>query len=374
NVIKLRDLQDLFAFPSLEDEANRQVIVRYLQDSNSILIEDDNNISFRESSSLEHIGDIEGSLPSLQVMPDRSNGINFLRISPHDSIVFWSLKEDISPLISDIQSQVDYIRISSNTQRIMLVEDDDVSIWNYDGEFLFNLETSDEHSTIKDVYFHSGDEKVIGFSKDKIFIWDLKDGSLIKRFSAHDKKVEKIFLIPRSGEIVSVGDDNLIKIWNENGKLISKLVGHTNKVEDVTFSNDGNLIASRSYGWTRSDVKLWSSDAKIIHESNVLTWGRGDLHFSPDSQVLVVNNAYAGIELWHVESKDTVPLLGHVGQVNEVIFTSDNKLIISAGEDNTIRIWDRNEGTAHPTVYQDFQRSQSAYVSAIGTKGGNTEF
>ncbi|NEQ98547.1 MAG: hypothetical protein F6K30_17805 [Cyanothece sp. SIO2G6] len=31
-------------------------------------------------------------------------------------------------------------------------------------------------------------------------------------------------------------------------------------------------------------------------------------------------------------------------------------------------------GTAHPTVYQDFQRSQSAYVSAIGTKGGNTEF
>ncbi|NEQ95151.1 MAG: hypothetical protein F6K30_00155, partial [Cyanothece sp. SIO2G6] len=41
NVIKLRDLQDLFAFPSLEDEANRQVIVRYLQDSNSILIEDD---------------------------------------------------------------------------------------------------------------------------------------------------------------------------------------------------------------------------------------------------------------------------------------------------------------------------------------------
>jgi hypothetical protein len=79
------------------------------------------------------------------------------------------------------------------------------------------------------------------------------------------------------------------------------LTGHTNWVNDVAFSPDGELLASASYDNT---VRLWD----------------------------VASGEQRGEPL-------TEPLTGHTDDVYEVDFSPDGKLLASASDGKTVRLW-----------------------------------
>ena len=70
------------------------------------------------------------------------------------------------------------------------------------------------------------------------------------------------FLAPNGDFIASVGDDNVVNLWRNDGSLIRTLInsGARRNIQ-VFFSPDSQAIAVIE---NRKSAKIWSSDGKFI--------------------------------------------------------------------------------------------------------------
>ena len=120
---------------------------------------------------------------------------------------------------------------------------------------------------------------------------------------------------------------------------IAVLKGHESGVWSVTFSPDGNTIASGSWDNT---IRLWDrASAKEIavlkgHEDYVIS-----VAFSPDGNTIASASLDNTIRLWdRASAKEIAVLKGHEKELTCVAFSPDGNTIASGSWDNTIRLWD----------------------------------
>ena len=86
-----------------------------------------------------------------------------------------------------------------------------------------------------------------------------------------------------------------IGIWlydAESGEEVSLLTEHTNKVNSMAFSPDGQTIASTG-DWEDNTIRLWDVDTR--QQLKTLTGHTGDVNsisFSPDGQTIASAERY----------------------------------------------------------------------------------
>lgn len=134
---------------------------------------------------------------------------------------------------------------------------------------------------------------------------------------------------------------NRIKMVVAEVRERNRLEGHTRSVNDVSFSPQGELIASGSSDTT---VRLWKPDGTLLntpkpmkHDDEV--WS---VNFSPSGDVIASSSKDKTVKLWKKDGTLIATLIGHEKDVNAVRFSPDGNTIASASSDNTIRLWKVN--------------------------------
>ncbi|MBT9311407.1 hypothetical protein IXB28_04250, partial [Leptothoe kymatousa TAU-MAC 1615] len=102
-------------------------------------------------------------------------------------------------------------------------------------------------------------------------------------FPGHTGSVSSVSFSPDGQTIASGSSDGTVKLWDRSGRELQTLEGHTGWVLSVSFSPDGQTIASGSDDGT---VKLWDRSGRELQTLEGHTGSVRSVSFSPDGQTL----------------------------------------------------------------------------------------
>jgi len=155
----------------------------------------------------------------------------------------------------------------------------------------------------------------------------------------HTAPVYDISFSPDGQMLASASEDKTIRLWNRNGKQIKRLLGHSAWVNTVRFSPDGQMLASASQDKT---IRLWNLDGKLLRTLKGHTNEVNDVSFTSDGQMLASASQDKTVKLWSIDGKLLRTFVGHNAAVLSINFSLDGKIIASASEDKTIKLWNQD--------------------------------
>ena len=198
-------------------------------------------------------------------------------------------------------------------------------------------------------------------------------------FHGHTDHINSVKMSPDGNEIVSASKDGTIRLWNMNGKCVRIFhfgykYGEPEEVRNAVFSPNGQLIVSYGYG---GDIKIWNkSTGECIH---TITIDRGfylqDVDFWSNSKVfacyLDIATGIVTLRLYNIEKEDYVEdILKNERDVTDFSFSHDRSLMLTVSRDSCVKIWNMKTLECLQTIkhdsyvwYANFNNDKSLIVS-----------
>lgn len=195
----------------------------------------------------------------------------------------------------------------------------------------------------------------------RISLWNTKTGKRKKTFTANmdvwsssispdgnliacggrEGFIHSLNLYSQFRQLIGIwrGRSEPIGLWNtKTGRIKKILFGHKDIITAITFSPDGETLAS---GSEDNSIRLW--DIKTGRLKRKLPGGAYCLAFSPDGNTLA--GGLSTINLWDINTGEKKILLkGHKGSVMSIAFSPNEEMLASGGYDGSIRLWNTNSG------------------------------
>ena len=182
---------------------------------------------------------------------------------------------------------------------------------------------------------------------ENVTIWSAAAGKHIRTLKGHTKYVNAVEYSPDGRFLFSASDDSTIRVWElSTGKQKFKLQREGDEpVTDIALSPDGKQLASCSKVFGM--VHLWDAIKgkhlrEFGHDSNIVEFDR-------EGKVLAMTKSSSepfgtNIELWDTATgKLTQTLTGHTNDVTSILFSTDNKTLVSCAIEAII-FWDLMSG------------------------------
>jgi WD40 repeat protein len=269
---------------------------------------------------------------AVSITPDSKKAIS---ASNDQTLILWNLEtgENIFTLKGH-KERVNAVSITPDGKKAISASDDQTLIlWDLEkGNKIFAF----THKTDICCYAVSSDGKKVVVSLGKmIIVWDLDTGKKVFTFKGHKESINAAAITPDDKKVISASNDKTLILWDlDTGEKIYSFVGHSAEINTVVITPDGKKALSASQDHT---LKLWDLN---IHNSN---------KNSTRSQQSIFMKIKRWIcELWICELFKQEFLKyysnSHQNQVNAVAITSDSKKVVSASDDETLRLWDIETG------------------------------
>lgn len=185
----------------------------------------------------------------------------------------------------------------------------------------------------------------IGSSADtSIRLWDVKSGKLYKTFDGHTEIVNSICFSPDGNLLASASFDNTVRIVNiANSQILWVYQGHFDDVNLVCFSNDGRLLISASSDGTAHVLELSSKTPIHVFKGDKPARACAAA-ISPQGNYLALANENT-ILLWDFLSRRLLKTFTDKNfksrdLVAAISFSNDQRLLASSTYSGRVYIWD----------------------------------
>lgn len=192
-------------------------------------------------------------------------------------------------------------------------------------------------------------------SFQEIILWDLKDGSIIRRIGGFADRVVALAFSP-DGALLATGggaptEDGEIKVLDAaTGKTVVDIKNsHSDTVFGLAFSADGKKLASCG---ADKFVKTWEiPSGKAIKSFEGHTHHVLDVSWKADGKFLASAGADNVIKVWNFEAGEQARTLsGHSKQVSRVVFVGVTPNIATCSGDQSVRVWNSDNGGVQRTL------------------------
>ena len=176
----------------------------------------------------------------------------------------------------------------------------------------------------------------------------------------HTDQINSVCFSP-NGQLIASGSgasaytnvkDCSVRIWDwKTQKEIAKLEAYDSGVNSVCFSPDGLCVATGSesrgsysfqsvHYWVEP-VRIWDWKIQKVIADFYVSVGVNSVCFSPDGRYVACGSKNDSVEVWDWNLRwKKVSLVGHTHWVRSVYFSPDGQYIVSGSQDNSVRVWD----------------------------------
>jgi WD40 repeat protein len=223
-----------------------------------------------------------------------------------------------------------------------------------------------------------GSQLLSGSYDNTARLWDLASGQVLQEFKGHSWWVWAAEFSPDASRIVTASQDGKAIVWQSQGAgskeqggdggtfprsalptarymPLTEFTSHDGAVYSACFSPNGELVATGGHDklvmiWNPNDVQPVDIDRRLNDEpdpkANYVRLAGHDrpvrcVAFSQNGQLLLSGGEDNSIRIWDVASGQLCKVLrGHGSAVRSCTFSPDGQSIVSGGEDQSIRVWD----------------------------------
>ncbi|HEY7310706.1 MAG TPA: WD40 repeat domain-containing protein [Gemmataceae bacterium] len=149
---------------------------------------------------------------------------------------------------------------------------------------------------------------------------------------------------PDGKTLVSGGPDDVRVLDAVNGREIRRFPNRTD-AKAMAYSTDGKILAVG--GGTLNPTITWYEmpSGRLLHKTPRQPGGVSALTFSPDGKLLVSAGFNQTIRIWDVASgKERRQILGCERWIRSLALTPDSKQLVAPGEQGAIRVWGIESG------------------------------
>lgn len=196
----------------------------------------------------------------------------------------------------------------------------------------FHTQTRKELSAL--VFHPQKNVLMAGFKSGELYAYDVEKKTVLKVFNAHSKAI--VSLVYHNGLLYSGGRDNLIKVWDENGKLVKTIntVGNPNSIKfkgPLLYYHNGNLSKA-----VRSINIEENYEYQTFEEMGTIEM----IELTKNGDTLLAVGLMKDIYFMDTETKETVRILGkHQKFIKDITFNSKYNMFATSSDDNTMAVW-----------------------------------
>jgi WD40 repeat protein len=220
-----------------------------------------------------------------------------------------------------------------------LEEKKEIKILQHHTAQIFDIRYSIKH---KSIYSIGGDGNFAHCSLDSL--------SLIRIKKMTPLKLRQIDINADETELALASGDGTITLLNlETMEQKTQFHAHEFSANAVKYHPSGKILLS---GGKDALLKAWdlNNNCLNIHSIAAHNFAIYDIRFSPDKRLFATASRDKTIKLWNASTLDFLLRInsenqaGHVNSVNALFWSETPDVLISAGDDRALMIWELKEG------------------------------